>query len=841
MQQWARRYKELTQRPGAPHRRGRIRAYIFDGIRKFGMARVVATMPLLLHISVFLFFVGLVEFLFPTDATVSYSTLGLVIAFALAYAMITVSPNLYLNSPYATPLSRVTWRLSQFFAIVGLKAAIGIEVSFHTPIFKLWSRFNQHVAEPSSIESWLKALKDKVEAHRHRLSEGLQKSIERNAKDASPMVVPSALEWTLTTLDEDKEIEKFVAGLPGLFDSHTIPNATILTLMAIKPQTDAMFGFRLYDLLKTCFPGTSPLKDEDRKSRLRVCLKCLWYFGRGYHKLQTPALLPSYFPLTVASLEIIQRIQTEPDPLSRVIGHCFAALIATKLAADVRSRTNSNIPLEVSEDELACISTFLNADRSDVTSCLECPGVIELASILSLTFGAVDSLGNHDVTLDASILCQETLDILSRMAELQIDQPIAQLFISDGKFDRIVVLPLLSFLQTYVTTGASPFATDLRRSCLRMCLKYLWYCAKAYHQFGASKPLPYHFSLTFASPDIIRRIQAEEDPASRVMGRCLCALVVIKLATDARSYPDSNVQLNNDALACLSIILGIKNDDVRFCLESPGAVQLATLVSLALGDISCLDVSTLPPDVLDVAYQTLTFLSQSLPTGEAVAPQLDRSLSQLNIPNGEFVKPIVSRFLHLLQSCFMISCTSPLTIEVRRSCLRMCLKSLWYCAKTYHQLGPSTLLPSYFYLEFATPEITSHIQTEKDPVSHIIGRCFQSLVINKMAAHIKTSTESDDQLRDNALAYLSAVLGIGCDSLSLWLEHPGAIELLNVVFLAFDDIGSSAMDTVPSFVLDVIPQTFRILSQAFPLVMNIELGLVQIEGLEAHADISHGQ
>jgi hypothetical protein len=837
MQQWARRYKELAQHHGAPHRRGRIRAYIYDGIRKYGMARAVATMPLLLHISVFLFFAGLVEFLFPTNSTVSCTTLGLVMAFALAYGILTVSPNLYLNCPYATPLSGVTWRLSQFFVIVGLKATLGIEVLFHNPIFKLWSRLNQHVAE-LSIESWMTELKDKVKVHRHRLSGGLRKSIEHNANEASPTVVPSALEWTLTALDEDKEIEEFAAGVPGLFDSRTIPDATILTLMANKPQTDAIFGFRLYDLLKTCSLGTSLLNDEDRKSRLRVCLKCLWYFGRAYHKLQTPEPLPSYFPLTVVSPEIIQRIQTEPDPISRVIGHCFGALIVTKLAADVRSRTNSNAPLEIREDELACLSTFLNADRCDVTFCLDCSGAIELASMVSLAFGAVDSLRNDDVTSDVLALGQETLDTLSRMAELHIDRPITQLNISDGKFDRIIVLPLLNLLQTCIMIDTSRLATDLRRSCLRMCLKGLWYCAKACHQSGASKPLPSSFPLTLASPEIIRRIQAEEDPASRVIGRCLCALVVMKLAADARPCPDSKVQIDDDELECLSIILGTTNDDARLCLECPGAVELATLVSLALGDLGSLDVSTLPPDGLDVAYQALSLLSQSISTGEVVALQLDRSLSQLDIPNGEFVRPILSRFLRLLQSCFTISGTSTLTTEVRRSCLRMCLKCLWYCAKTYHRVGPSILLPSYFFLDFATPEITNHIQTEKDPATYIIGRCFQSLVVNKVAAHIKTSIESDDHLCDNALTCLSAILGTEYDNLRLWLEHPGAIELLNVVFLAFDDIGSSATDTVPSYVLDVIPQTFHILSRAFPVERNIALGSVQIE---AHADIPDGQ
>ena len=146
-------------------------------------------------------------------------------------------------------------------------------------------------------------------------------------------------------------------------------------------------------------------------------------------------------------------------------------------------------------------------------------------------------------------------------------------------------------------------------------------------------------------------------------------------------------------------------------------------------------------------------------------------------------------------------------------------------------------MPSYFLLGFATPEITCNIQTEKDPVAHIIGRCFQSLVVNKVAAHIKAGTDSDDQLRDNALACLSAILGTGCDNLRLLLEEPGAIELINVVSLAFDDISSPATDTVPSYVLDVIPQTFCILSQAFPGGTNIELGLVQIE---AHADIPDG-
>ena len=840
MQQWARRYKELAEHHGAPHRRGRIRAYIFDGIRRFGMARAVATMPILLHISVFLFFAGLVDFLFPTNTTVSYSTLALVVAFVLAYAILTILPNMYLNCPYATPLSGITWRLSQFFMIVGLKVALGIEVAFHTSMSKLRSCLRQHVMQPG-VERWREALKNKVKVHRQRLFDGLRRSIERNAKDSSSMVVPSALEWTLTTLDQDKAIEQFAAGVPGLFDSHTVPDAAILTLMVENSLTDSVFGFRLYDLLKTCFLKTSPLKHDEREIRLRVSLKCLWYFGRAYNEPTISEPLPSHFPLTLISPEIIHHIQAEQDPISRAMGYCFSALVVTKLAADVRSRAAPHIPISarISDGELACISTFLDAESRDVISCLECPGAVELASMVSLALGGLDSLHNDDLTLDALKSSQQTLAILSQKAELHLDQPIAQLDISDGKLDRIVISPLLNlFHKCIVISTTSPLAAEMRKSCLRMCLKGLWYCLKAYHQHGASKLLPSHFSRTLANPEIIHRIHSEKDPVSRVMGRCFCAFIVKKLAADVRSYTNSNAQIGDDELACLSIILGTKSDDVKLCLEWPGAVELASVVSLTLGDLGSLDISIFPSDGLHVAHQTLTILSQALPTEETAELQLDWPIAQQQISNGEFDRSIVARLICLLKRCFTMSGTSPLPARARRGCLRMCLKSLWYCAKSYHQLGPSKQLPSYFFLDFATPEIIRHIQTEKDPIAHMIGRCFQALVVSKVAAHIKSLTDSDVQLRNKALACLSAILRTEIGDLTLWIENPGTIELVNIVLLAFGGISSLVTDRVPSYVMDVVPQTFNILSQALPAEINTELGLDQTD---AQTDIPDGE
>ncbi|KAI9447634.1 hypothetical protein H4582DRAFT_11693 [Lactarius indigo] len=108
MQQWARRYLQLAQHRGAPHKRARMRAYIFYGTKGFKMTRTIEAMPALLHLSVFLFFAGLVDFLIPINTTVAYFTLGWIALFALAYAILTTLPNLCLNFPHHAPLSGIT-------------------------------------------------------------------------------------------------------------------------------------------------------------------------------------------------------------------------------------------------------------------------------------------------------------------------------------------------------------------------------------------------------------------------------------------------------------------------------------------------------------------------------------------------------------------------------------------------------------------------------------------------------------------------------------------------------------------------------------------------------------
>ena len=821
MQQWTRRYQEFSQSHGAPHKRGRIRAYIFDGISRFRMTRAVATMPMLLHISVFFFFAGLIDFLFPVDTTVSYFTLGWVVTFALAYAVLTVLPILVLNCPYGTPLSGFTWRLSQFSVIVVLGTALGIEDLFRNSVLKLWGRANQHM---TGLERWREALTNRIKMRRQWLSDGLRKCVDRSAKDAPSRVVTTALGWTLASLDEEKEIEKFAAGVPGFFDSHAVPDAAsaILPLISDKPMANTILGSRLYDLLKTCtMPGTSPLNDEDRKSRLRVCMKCLWYFGRAYNQPGVFEPLPSYFPHTLASPEIVSYIRTEQDPVSRTIGRCFGALVAMKLVADIKSCYDFN------DEELVCLSAILGTDSYDVRLCLRRPGTVVLVSMVSLTLGDISSLVTDAVSPDVLDLVQQTLYILSQalpaeeIAELPLGPSIPRNEPWDGKFDHIASR-FHNFLQVCIS-GTSFITDEVRVGCLRTCLKSLWSCARAFHRPGASNSLPSYFPHTLASPALTRRLQAEQDPVARVIGRCFGALVVMKLTADVGSGVGSSVCVNGEELACLSAILDIGSQGVRSCLRWPGTVELASMVSLTLCGADVMVTNALPLDVLDIVQQTLDILSQALPVEEIAELSLDPLITPIDTWGGKFDFIVISRLHNLLQMC--ISGTSPFTAEVRSSCLQMCLKSLWNCVIAHHQLGPSNPLPSYFPCIFATPEIIRRIQRDEDRASRVIGHCFAALVVTKLAADFRSCTV---RVGENELAEcLSAILGVDSHMVRCWLRQPGPIEYMGMFLLALGEVGtiwtSWIGGTEELYVRDMVQQTFSILSHALPVRLTAKL------------------
>ncbi|KAH8989444.1 hypothetical protein EDB92DRAFT_1799611, partial [Lactarius akahatsu] len=70
IQQWCREFMKYAYPRAAPHKRGRVRTYLYRGINQFQMRTFMYGVHVLVHISVFLFFWALSDFLYTINPTV---------------------------------------------------------------------------------------------------------------------------------------------------------------------------------------------------------------------------------------------------------------------------------------------------------------------------------------------------------------------------------------------------------------------------------------------------------------------------------------------------------------------------------------------------------------------------------------------------------------------------------------------------------------------------------------------------------------------------------------------------------------------------------------------------
>ena len=423
-----------TQHPDVPRKQARIRAYIFEGAKKLKMWRAVQAMPAFLHVSVFLFFAGLIDYLFPINNTVAWYTFGCIVSFTSLYAVLTFLPILYPNSPYFTPLTLHAYYLFHLSGFILFWAANKIEGIFHRFFLDIRRRFHQDV--PGSPNhgptKWREVLEEKVHTYRRRSMRGLVWRIVDSAMQASSRLDKSALHWMLTTLDENTKIEDFASRVPGFFDCSATPDATsaMLSLMSDseQPKSVPILGSRLHELLKTCRPGSLLLTEEQRKSRLRVCQTSLWYCLRAFNLPKNAGeALPPYVLATFASPGIIRWIQTEVDLSVRLLGRCFGSLVAKKLANDIYSRptpttaptpvpTSTPTGISATNEEMAFLQSILGTTDQQVRGWLDHRGAIDLANVTFLISGELETLvdnGTHGVPDDVVDVFQQTLRILA--------------------------------------------------------------------------------------------------------------------------------------------------------------------------------------------------------------------------------------------------------------------------------------------------------------------------------------------------------------------------------------------------------------------------------------------
>jgi hypothetical protein len=237
LQQWARRYQRVAfPRYGPqgvafprypPQRRARIHAFYRLGVEDWHIPSVVEALPLLLHVSLFVFFAGLSVFLFGVNRTIFKVVTTWIGVCVFLYACLSIFPVIRKDSPYCTPLS-------------------GPFSFFLTGIQFLLFRDYFH---PS-----------------------MTKTAEEHAIKLETDIDSGSLSWTFESLDDEADFEEFFEGLPRLCDSETGKKLE-LEEKFIKPNKTKLSSALIGLMDRTLMPN--PFKESVKHRRMIIFTKAM--------------------------------------------------------------------------------------------------------------------------------------------------------------------------------------------------------------------------------------------------------------------------------------------------------------------------------------------------------------------------------------------------------------------------------------------------------------------------------------------------------------------------------------------------------------------------------------
>ncbi|KAH9012449.1 hypothetical protein EDB84DRAFT_960623 [Lactarius hengduanensis] len=184
VQQWVRDYMKVFQRYSNPLKSARLRQYLYEGAEGWYI-KVAESVPGLVHVSLFLFFLGLGDWLFALKRTIGITIIVLITICGFLYAFSTFTAILKPQSPFQNPFSRMIWYLRQKMKIRPRRF------------------FDRDGA--------LKIVSMNMSEGRAQLA--MEENEQRQGRDVQ------AIRWLIDNSTEDDEMESFVMAIPGTFTS----------------------------------------------------------------------------------------------------------------------------------------------------------------------------------------------------------------------------------------------------------------------------------------------------------------------------------------------------------------------------------------------------------------------------------------------------------------------------------------------------------------------------------------------------------------------------------------------------------------------------------------------
>jgi hypothetical protein len=354
LQQWARRYLCITQNRGSKlHDRARVRSFFAEGVTKYHLPTVVEALPALLHISVFLFFSGLLVHVQNLHGTLFFLILPPILFCGFAYSGFTLMPILHHNSPFQTPLTSLAWSCYMRFLRM-VKRILGYS-------FLIRNRDQSVIWGEVTSPPF-----DSLGYSEYKLEQPMDRHFEASAKRQNWMMDARALAWTLDSVDEDHELEQFAAGIPGLFVSKAVEQPEgMLASISESSNLHPDLGKDIQKLVTGSSPYADSLHLLTKASRLwrdRVCLRALYFIPNAIQaalsnairgpggSVAIPPFLDSYESWVVAdALSQDPRI----DMKTRLDAGCVAAITCARLdPSDDRAPPILMDRLDIPSDEL---------------------------------------------------------------------------------------------------------------------------------------------------------------------------------------------------------------------------------------------------------------------------------------------------------------------------------------------------------------------------------------------------------------------------------------------------------------------------------------------------------
>ncbi|KAH9036513.1 hypothetical protein EDB85DRAFT_761295 [Lactarius pseudohatsudake] len=113
VQQWVRDYMHVFQRYSNPLKSARLRQYLYEGAEGWYMPVMAESIPGLVHVSLFLFFIGLGDSLLNVNTTLGITTIVPIAICGLFYVFSMFAPVINPQSPFRNPFSGLIWYLKQ--------------------------------------------------------------------------------------------------------------------------------------------------------------------------------------------------------------------------------------------------------------------------------------------------------------------------------------------------------------------------------------------------------------------------------------------------------------------------------------------------------------------------------------------------------------------------------------------------------------------------------------------------------------------------------------------------------------------------------------------------------